>query len=210
MAGFDTFLKRKVSLVQLVMQKMTLCSVSVLIDKKYKVVELRPATLPARWDERREWLKMFELLATIMVSCPQRDVQSLKFHWHWMIGWFQCLGGTVRGRREVQKRKCRLVPYSVISYEHEALIDGKLESGRKQHDFAWAPRCSCFFWSAEETLFDCGTQRVAGKASSISGYGPVPYNDANIKSTKRLKTAVEHEERWIIALQKVKKLPNQR
>jgi hypothetical protein len=31
-------------------------------------------------------LKMFELLVTIMVSCPQRDAQSLKFHWHWMNG----------------------------------------------------------------------------------------------------------------------------
>lgn len=79
-ASLDTFLDRKVMIIQLVMQKMTLCSVSVLKDKKYEVFELRSATLPAKWDERREWLKMFELLVTIMVSCPQRDAQSLKFH----------------------------------------------------------------------------------------------------------------------------------
>ncbi|GAB5586392.1 hypothetical protein Unana1_01292 [Umbelopsis nana] len=106
MADFDTFLKRKVLLVQLVMQTMTLCSVSVLKDKKYKVVELR-----------------------------------------------------------------------------------------------------------SNTASQVGRTTVAGKASSISGYGyppTVPYNDAKIKSTKRLKTAVEHEERWIIALQKAKTLPNQR
>jgi hypothetical protein len=31
-------------------------------------------------------LKMFELLATIIASCPHRDAQSLKFHWDWMNG----------------------------------------------------------------------------------------------------------------------------
>jgi hypothetical protein len=78
-ARLETFLKRKVLIVHLVTQKMTLSSVCALQNKKYKVVELRSATLASKWGERREWLKMFELLATIMVSNSLKRIQCTLF-----------------------------------------------------------------------------------------------------------------------------------
>lgn len=66
-ATLSTFLERKVLMIQTITNKMTLSSLSLLNAEQYKVVELRSAEIPLNWDDRSNWLRMFELLATVIV-----------------------------------------------------------------------------------------------------------------------------------------------
>lgn len=66
-SSFSSYLKLKVLTIHTVKNKMILSSVSYTKQKKYKIMELRTATVPLEWDERPRWFLMFDLLAHIMV-----------------------------------------------------------------------------------------------------------------------------------------------
>jgi hypothetical protein len=66
--SYTTFLRRKILIVQTVTNKMTLSSVSLLDETRYKVIELRSGNVPVKWEDRYNWMKIFELLSTVMVS----------------------------------------------------------------------------------------------------------------------------------------------
>jgi hypothetical protein len=66
--SYTTFLRRKILIVQTVTNKMTLPSVSLLDETRYKVIELRSGNVPVKWEDRYDWMKIFELLSTVMVS----------------------------------------------------------------------------------------------------------------------------------------------
>lgn len=65
--SYTTFLRRKILIVQTVKNKMTLSSVSLLDETRYKVIELRSGNLPMKWEDRYDWIKIIELLSTVMV-----------------------------------------------------------------------------------------------------------------------------------------------
>jgi hypothetical protein len=54
--------------IQAIANKITLSSLSLLNAEQYKVVQLRFAEIPLTWHNRPNWLKMFELLATVIVK----------------------------------------------------------------------------------------------------------------------------------------------
>ncbi|KAI9283434.1 hypothetical protein BC943DRAFT_263403, partial [Umbelopsis sp. AD052] len=61
-ARVDTFVKRRILTVHRIADKMTLIEVSLTKRNKYKLVELRSATIPYLWRHRSCWLGMFGLL----------------------------------------------------------------------------------------------------------------------------------------------------
>lgn len=66
--SYTTFLRRKILILQTVTNKLTLSSVSLLDETRYKVIELRSGNFPVKWEDRYDWMKIFELLSTVMVS----------------------------------------------------------------------------------------------------------------------------------------------
>jgi hypothetical protein len=77
--SYSTFLRRKVLIIQTVTNKMTLSSVSLLDNEKYKVVELRSGNIPLKWEDKYCWMRIFELLSTVMVSSMAGDRMAVVF-----------------------------------------------------------------------------------------------------------------------------------
>ncbi|KAG2171880.1 hypothetical protein INT44_006109 [Umbelopsis vinacea] len=76
--SYSTFLRRKVMVIQTVMNKMTLSSVSLLDNERYKVVEVRSGNIPVKWEDRYSWMRIFELLSTVMnILVEQRSVSEI-------------------------------------------------------------------------------------------------------------------------------------
>lgn len=66
--SFETALKRRTFGIQIIKNTITLSQMSLKKDLMWKFVELRAAHVPTSWDDRFDWMKMFELLATLYPS----------------------------------------------------------------------------------------------------------------------------------------------
>lgn len=67
---YDTYAKLKVFTIQCIKDKVSMHEVSLLDHTKWKSVEKRTCQVPNSWDQRALWVKLFELVATLMVgSC---------------------------------------------------------------------------------------------------------------------------------------------
>lgn len=66
-ASIETFKKIEVYTIQVIKDRMTLYSTSIFNKQKWKHIELRSAIIPTKWDDIYLWVKLFELLATLMV-----------------------------------------------------------------------------------------------------------------------------------------------
>lgn len=67
-ASFETFKKRKVLGLHYIGNKLSLVSTRALDKDRWACVLLRSAIIPRTWRERRNWLKVFELLIKMNVS----------------------------------------------------------------------------------------------------------------------------------------------
>lgn len=66
-ASLETIKRRKILGVQCIVDKITLTSTSLNDREVYKVLELRSALIPVRWNERKKLVKFFELMATVQI-----------------------------------------------------------------------------------------------------------------------------------------------
>lgn len=63
-----TLKQRKIFGIHIIQNTMTLTETSIKNEKRYRFVELRTATVPTTWDKCMNWVKVFELIATLYVS----------------------------------------------------------------------------------------------------------------------------------------------
>ena len=67
-ASFETLQRRRILALQTIKSKETLTEARINKEKRWEIVELGSATIPMKWRERYEWLKVYELAATILVG----------------------------------------------------------------------------------------------------------------------------------------------
>ncbi|ORX43887.1 hypothetical protein DM01DRAFT_1329489 [Hesseltinella vesiculosa] len=72
-ASYKTFLRRRVLGIQFVGSKLTLLSIQILSCGKWACLVERSALVPRRWDERKHWLQVFELLAKMKCILEEQD-----------------------------------------------------------------------------------------------------------------------------------------
>jgi hypothetical protein len=66
-ASFETIKRREVLGVPCIVDKITLTPTSLNDRKVYKVLELRSALIPVRWNEHKKWVNFLELMVTVQV-----------------------------------------------------------------------------------------------------------------------------------------------
>lgn len=67
-----TALKETTFGVQVIKDTITLSKMNLKEDRLWKFVELRSANIPTNWSDRFNWVKMFELIATLF-SCLKEE-----------------------------------------------------------------------------------------------------------------------------------------
>ncbi|KAG0905025.1 hypothetical protein G6F62_011353 [Rhizopus arrhizus] len=72
-ARFETFIKYMAISIQLIKRKITLSVLSMDKDKKFVFEERRSATIPISYQERYDWLQVFELLADFEQLLKEQD-----------------------------------------------------------------------------------------------------------------------------------------
>ncbi|KAG1042672.1 hypothetical protein G6F43_011838 [Rhizopus delemar] len=68
---FKTALKKSTFGVQVIKDTVTLSKMNLKEDRLWKFVELRSANIPTNWSDRFNWVKMFELIATLFLCLKE-------------------------------------------------------------------------------------------------------------------------------------------
>jgi hypothetical protein len=71
--SFETALKRSTYGIQIIKNTATLSRMNLKNDLLWKFVELRSAQVPTSWNDRFDWVKMFELLATLYLGLLEQE-----------------------------------------------------------------------------------------------------------------------------------------
>ncbi|OBZ81520.1 hypothetical protein A0J61_10434 [Choanephora cucurbitarum] len=69
-----TVIKKSTFGIQIIKNTLTLSKMNLKEDRLWKFVELRSATIPTNWNDRFNWVKMFELIATLFL-CLKEEVR---------------------------------------------------------------------------------------------------------------------------------------
>lgn len=67
-ASFETFQKRRILGIHIIKSKMTLIETRINQNKRWEILELCSASIPLTWRNRFDWLKVYELVTTMLVS----------------------------------------------------------------------------------------------------------------------------------------------
>lgn len=73
-ASFETLLKRKMLCLQFIENKITLLSMKVFEDGKWACMTERSAVMPRKWDDRRYWLPVMELIMMLKVRILLKNI----------------------------------------------------------------------------------------------------------------------------------------
>ncbi|KAI8076922.1 hypothetical protein BDF21DRAFT_342261, partial [Thamnidium elegans] len=65
--SFETMLKRKIFCLQFIENKITLLSMKVLRNGKWACVTERSAAVPRKWEDRKYWLPVMELIMKLKI-----------------------------------------------------------------------------------------------------------------------------------------------
>jgi hypothetical protein len=68
-ASIDSITLRATFGLQIIKQTITLTKMNLKKSDKWKLIELRSSVIPTSWNVRYSWVSLFELLATLFVSC---------------------------------------------------------------------------------------------------------------------------------------------
>lgn len=67
-ASFETMKKRQIYGLHLIENKVTLTSTNIINKKKWGFLEIRSAIIPKQWNDRKLFIKIFELLLALKVN----------------------------------------------------------------------------------------------------------------------------------------------
>ncbi|CAO3595880.1 unnamed protein product [Absidia cylindrospora] len=73
LASYDTFLKRQIFGIHFIHDKMTLTSTRMESPNRYSFIEVRSATIPTKYEQRCDWIKVFELLLKLKASLIEQE-----------------------------------------------------------------------------------------------------------------------------------------
>jgi hypothetical protein len=68
-ASIDSITLKATFGLQIIKQTITLTKMNLKKSDKWKLIELRSSVIPTSWNVRYSWVSLFELLATLFVSC---------------------------------------------------------------------------------------------------------------------------------------------
>ncbi|CEP19194.1 hypothetical protein [Parasitella parasitica] len=71
--SFETALRRSTFGVQVIKNTLTLSKMNLKNATQWKFVELRSAIVPTKWDDRFEWVAMFELMASLYLKLIEQE-----------------------------------------------------------------------------------------------------------------------------------------
>ncbi|KAI9274824.1 hypothetical protein BDA99DRAFT_249611 [Phascolomyces articulosus] len=71
LASISAFLKRQILGLHYIGDKLSLTSTRLLNNGRYSHVLLRSSVIPRTWHDRHNWMKVFELVAKMNVSCNE-------------------------------------------------------------------------------------------------------------------------------------------
>lgn len=75
-ASYKTIKRRKIFRIHIIQDTMTLTETSVKDPQRYRFVEIRSAIIPTVWEKRKQWTKVFELIATLYASNIHQSILS--------------------------------------------------------------------------------------------------------------------------------------
>ncbi|ORE05722.1 hypothetical protein BCV72DRAFT_208714 [Rhizopus microsporus var. microsporus] len=76
--SFQTALKRSTFGIQVIKNTITLSKMNLKNDSQWKFVELRSARVPVAWNDRFDWVTMFELLTTLYLELTEQEIISIQ------------------------------------------------------------------------------------------------------------------------------------